>query len=253
MKFTVAVLSNVYFFNYSLQFQSLWYSQRKNHSSNKRNEQKKHSGVQKSINYEQNEKLSDPSLSETERKKIKRRIANRESARRVRQKKQELLEELQLKCTALTKQNSRLVAIAANVESQRLAMVQFSNYLKDYVRGVLKEKVELQLSTSILKKALSRYGVDPEVVLSQSSALIVSAQRKAEYEFEHQFPFAAEQRMSTGIHQGQQQYFAMPNMSMPAVTSTPMMQAHLGCPQGNGIIQINGVHDPSIPLHPGFS
>lgn len=38
-------------------------------------------------------------LSEADRRRLKRRIANRESARRVRQKRQELMEELQLKCT----------------------------------------------------------------------------------------------------------------------------------------------------------
>lgn len=39
----------------------------------------------------------DPRLSEKERRRIKRRIANRESARRVRSRRQEELEEMQLK------------------------------------------------------------------------------------------------------------------------------------------------------------
>ena len=38
-----------------------------------------------------------PELTEAERRRIKRRIANRESARRVRHKRQEELEELQAK------------------------------------------------------------------------------------------------------------------------------------------------------------
>jgi len=39
----------------------------------------------------------DPTLTEKERRRIKRRIANRESARRVRYRRQEELEEMQLK------------------------------------------------------------------------------------------------------------------------------------------------------------
>jgi len=40
---------------------------------------------------------NDPTLTEKERRGIKRRIANRESARRVRHRRQEELEEMQLK------------------------------------------------------------------------------------------------------------------------------------------------------------
>jgi len=42
---------------------------------------------------------SSPHLTDEERRRLKRRIANRESARRVRLKRQELMEELQQKCT----------------------------------------------------------------------------------------------------------------------------------------------------------
>jgi hypothetical protein len=49
-----------------------------------------------------------PHLTEDERRRVKRRIANRESARRVRQKRQDLLGELQIKVNAFTKMSSLL-------------------------------------------------------------------------------------------------------------------------------------------------
>ena len=53
-----------------------------------------------------------------------RRIANRESARRVRQKRSELMDELQIKCTALGQQNARLLSHVAVVESQKNLLAQ---------------------------------------------------------------------------------------------------------------------------------
>jgi hypothetical protein len=53
-----------------------------------------------------------------------RRIANRESARRVRQKRSELMDELQIKCTALGQQNARLLSHVAVVESQKNMLAQ---------------------------------------------------------------------------------------------------------------------------------
>lgn len=59
-----------------------------------------------------------PELTDQERRRIKRRIANRESARRVRHKRQEELEDMQIKASAtILSHSTRLVTvIVANME-----------------------------------------------------------------------------------------------------------------------------------------
>lgn len=60
-----------------------------------------------------------PDLTEPERRRIKRRIANRESARRVRHKRQSMLEELQVKIERLNSQNSDLRTSVAEANYQK--------------------------------------------------------------------------------------------------------------------------------------
>jgi hypothetical protein len=72
-----------------------------------------------------------PELSEKERRRIKRRIANRESAQRVRHRRQEELEEMQLKMDQVMEENSQL---RSQVEGNLQQRNQLANELGD-MRG----------------------------------------------------------------------------------------------------------------------
>lgn len=103
---------------------------------------------------------ADTSLTEHERKKIKRRIANRESARRVRAKRQEMMEELQRKTDEFMHSNARLAAHAAGLEQQRaVALSQFA-ILRDRYNSKAQEVLHLNIYVSKLRKALMDRGVD---------------------------------------------------------------------------------------------
>ncbi|BDA42175.1 probable Ocs element-binding factor 1 at C-terminar half [Coccomyxa sp. Obi] len=65
-----------------------------------------------------------PDLTPAERRRIKRRIANRESARRVRARRQDLIEEMAIKAEEMEKHNSTLASHASAIEGQHTAMLQ---------------------------------------------------------------------------------------------------------------------------------
>lgn len=130
------------------------------------------------------EDISNPSLSEAERRKLKRRIANRESARRVRQKKQEMLEELQMKCTALTQQNARLLAAAANVETQRQDAVRRMETFEHHMISLTKENVALKSHKSILTDALKAHNISAEAILEKQATKVEDAQKRTEKELQ---------------------------------------------------------------------
>jgi uncharacterized membrane-anchored protein YhcB (DUF1043 family) len=64
-----------------------------------------------------------PELTDAERRRIKRRIANRESARRVRHKRQEELEEMQIKMEHILGQNEQLRQHAEQIGEQKQALM----------------------------------------------------------------------------------------------------------------------------------
>ena len=106
-------------------------------------------------------------LNEDERRRLKRRIANRESARRVRQKRQEQMEDLQQKVTALTHQNARLLAHIATAEHNRQSMQNHVILLRERFAAQVTENSSLLSESLALKKALQGAGINPaEVVKS---------------------------------------------------------------------------------------
>jgi FtsZ-binding cell division protein ZapB len=63
--------------------------------------------------------INSPHLTEAERRRIKRRVANRESARRVRQKRQETMEELQIRMGKVKEENAALANYLTEVQGQK--------------------------------------------------------------------------------------------------------------------------------------
>lgn len=111
-------------------------------------------------------------LTEDERRRLKRRIANRESARRVRQKRAEMLEELQQKCTALTQQNARLLAHIANGEHQRQSLQSQVAVLRERLLSKAAENNGMHGEIAALRKVLLEKGVNPaEVAVSGGMSL----------------------------------------------------------------------------------
>ncbi|CAL8468138.1 g7677 [Coccomyxa elongata] len=64
-----------------------------------------------------------PDLTPAERRRIKRRIANRESARRVRARRQDLIEEMAIRAEEMEKHNNTLATHASAIEGQHTAML----------------------------------------------------------------------------------------------------------------------------------
>ncbi|KAL4444964.1 hypothetical protein ABPG77_004014 [Micractinium sp. CCAP 211/92] len=96
-----------------------------------------------------------PELTDAERRKIKRRIANRESARRVRAKRAELLEELQIKVTALTQQNGQLASHCTVMESQRNMLLQQNALLQQKLSQKSEESVSLLNQVFALRRLVA--------------------------------------------------------------------------------------------------
>lgn len=87
------------------------------------------------------EELQHVSLKEEERK-LKRRAINRESARRLRQKRRDLIEGLQQQCTLLAEQNAHLMAHSAKFEQQhRLMVAQMAVLRQRFVNKAVENKV----------------------------------------------------------------------------------------------------------------
>ncbi|GAB4824104.1 hypothetical protein N2152v2_011150 [Parachlorella kessleri] len=95
-----------------------------------------------------------PHLTEEERRRIKRRIANRESARRVRQKRNEYMDDLQSKCTALSQQNARLLSHVAALESQNRTLVAQVGLMRDKYNIKAGENAQLYNALAHAKRLL---------------------------------------------------------------------------------------------------
>lgn len=111
---------------------------------------------------------SDEHLTEEERRRLKRRIANRESARRVRQKRQEQMEELQAKVSSLTHQNARLLSHIASAEQTRQGLQSQVVELREALAAKAAETSGLLAEAMALRKALSDRGVDPSAAVAEA-------------------------------------------------------------------------------------
>ncbi|KAL6781713.1 hypothetical protein ACKKBF_B09150 [Auxenochlorella protothecoides x Auxenochlorella symbiontica] len=94
-------------------------------------------------------------MSEEERRRMKRRVANRESARRVRLKRQELVDELQHKCTFLQLANARLSANVHALEQQQASILAHVSMLRSALDVSQKEAQELRRRLSQSGRPLS--------------------------------------------------------------------------------------------------
>jgi hypothetical protein len=110
----------------------------------------------------------DEHLTEEERRRLKRRIANRESARRVRQKRQEQMEDLQGKVSALTHQNARLLSHIASAEQTRQGMQAQVMELREALAAKAAETSGLLAEAMALRKSLTDRGVDPAAVVAEA-------------------------------------------------------------------------------------
>ncbi|KAK9840565.1 hypothetical protein WJX81_001658 [Elliptochloris bilobata] len=95
-----------------------------------------------------------PGLTEEDRRRIKRRIANRESARRVRQKRQEQLDELEIKVGELARQNQALAAHLAEVEAHKGQLAAQVAALRERWQGAAAENLRLTGELAALRKTL---------------------------------------------------------------------------------------------------
>ncbi|KAL4528201.1 hypothetical protein Ndes2437B_g00302 [Nannochloris sp. 'desiccata'] len=101
------------------------------------------------------------SLGEEDRRRLKRRIANRESARRVRAKRQEMVDELQQKITALSHQNARLLAHIATAEQSRQSIQGQLSMVRERFAMKLQENNNLLTECAALRHALQEKGINP--------------------------------------------------------------------------------------------
>jgi len=83
-------------------------------------------------------------LTEAERRRIKRRVANRESARRVRQKRQETMEEMQSRMDAMQQQTAALSARLQEVEQHKAMLLGQLTQMRDKWSAAVNENVRLQ-------------------------------------------------------------------------------------------------------------
>ncbi|KAL3152586.1 hypothetical protein ABBQ32_001606 [Trebouxia sp. C0010 RCD-2024] len=91
-------------------------------------------------------------LTDSERRKIKRRIANRESARRVRAKRAGTLEELQIEMDHLTERNSSLLRRVAEAEGANAAVKGQIQEFYQKLRMVQVDNSFLQQQTAVCQK-----------------------------------------------------------------------------------------------------
>jgi hypothetical protein len=99
-------------------------------------------------------------LGEEDRRRLKRRIANRESARRVRQKRQEMIDEMQMKITALSHQNARVLAAFANSEQQRQSLQNNLAIVSERFAIKLQEDNKIFMEHAAMRWALQLHGIN---------------------------------------------------------------------------------------------
>eukprot|EP00884_Botryococcus_braunii_P021449 jgi/Botrbrau1/7989/Bobra.384_2s0017.1 len=95
-----------------------------------------------------------PALTEEERRRVKRRIANRESARRVRQKRQDHLGELQIKVQHIQTQNQNLLLHCNEVEKEKHFISQQLGDMRDKWASAAHENMRLRGELAAVRKAL---------------------------------------------------------------------------------------------------
>jgi hypothetical protein len=123
------------------------------------------------------------SLGEEDRRRLKRRIANRESARRVRAKRQEMMDELQQKITALSHQNARLLAHIATAEQSRQSLQSQLSIIRERFAGKLQENTNLLTECAALRHALQEKGINPADAIAN---LVKHAQQQQQQQQQQQ-------------------------------------------------------------------
>lgn len=91
-------------------------------------------------------------LTEGERRKVKRRIANRDSARRVRARRAETLEELQIKAGQMTDGNASLQGRVAEAENIRVAVQEQVQDFQQKLQLTISDNVVLRRQLDFLQK-----------------------------------------------------------------------------------------------------
>ncbi|CAL8465681.1 g5217 [Coccomyxa elongata] len=96
-----------------------------------------------------------PDLTPAERRRIMRRIANRESARRVRARRLDILDEMTQKAKEMEEANARLLERLASVESKHNAVLSEAQALDSDLRSKSAQNEELQAQVRQLRASLS--------------------------------------------------------------------------------------------------
>ena len=96
-----------------------------------------------------------PDLTPAERRRIKRRIANRESARRVRARRQDMIEEMAIKARQMEDQNMQLANHASAVEQQHAAMMAQLGDFNQRLQQTTVENEQLAKEISSLRNAVN--------------------------------------------------------------------------------------------------
>lgn len=102
-----------------------------------------------------------PDLTPAERRRIKRRIANRESARRVRARRQDMIEEMAIKARQMEDQNMQLANHASAVEQQHAAMMAQLGDFNQRLQQTTVENEQLAKEISSLRNAVN---VSPDLM-----------------------------------------------------------------------------------------
>ncbi len=96
-----------------------------------------------------------PDLTPAERRRIKRRIANRESARRVRARRQDMIEEMAIKARQMEDHNMQLANHASTVEQQHAAMMAQLGEFNQRLQQTTVENEQLAKEISNLRNAVN--------------------------------------------------------------------------------------------------
>ena len=116
-----------------------------------------------------------PDLTPAERRRIKRRIANRESARRVRARRQDMIEEMAVKARQMEDQNMQLASQASAVEHQHAAMMAQLGDFNQRLQQTNTENEQLAQEISSLRNAVHvRTPIRPGPVSTLAACLACS-------------------------------------------------------------------------------
>lgn len=113
-----------------------------------------------------------PDLTPAERRRIKRRIANRESARRVRARRQDMIEEMAIKARQMEDQNMQLANHASTVEQQHAAMMAQLGEFNQRLQQTTVENEQLAKEISCLRNAVNNVRFSASAWLSLCLAAV---------------------------------------------------------------------------------